>query len=311
MQAARFATSRGFGIFACLGLSLLSACSSTGVDSSAGPETSAVVEASGAVEASAVIASSPGDVPGIYGPQAVRGNPPFYEVFGERYFVLDSGDGYLERGIASWYGDAFHGQPTSGGETYDMYAMTAAHRTLPIPMWVEVTNLGNGKRVVVKVNDRGPFVDDRVIDLSFRAAEYLEMIEEGTALVEVRALGVPGVGPVAPVAAASADAGSEPRSSGFSIISDAVAATPGPNNAAFRQIFLQVGAFAERENADVLAERLKSNGFENSFIVTVGEGPRAMHRVHIGPLESAEHTDEVNAGLRAIGVNDSRLVFGY
>ena len=305
MQAAGFATSRCFGVFGCLGLSLLSACSTTGVDSSAGPETSAVIEAS------AVIATSPDDVPGIYGPQAVRGNPPFYDVFGERYFVLDSGDGYLERGIASWYGDAFHGQPTSGGEAYDMYAMTAAHRTLPIPMWVEVTNLDNRKRVVVKVNDRGPFVDDRVIDLSFRAAEYLGMIEDGTALVEVRALGVPGVGPVAPVAAASADAGSEPRSGGFSIISDAVAGTPGPNNAAFRQIFLQVGAFAERENADVLAERLKSNGFENSFIVTVGEGPHAMHRVHIGPLESAEHTDEVNEGLRAMGVNDSRLVFGY
>jgi rare lipoprotein A len=104
-------------------------------------------------------------------PRSSRGNPPFYEVFGERYYVLDSSDGFRETGIASWYGRDFHGKPTSSGETYDMREMTAAHKTLPLPTWVEVTNLSNGRSVIVRVNDRGPVVDGRVIDLSQRAAE--------------------------------------------------------------------------------------------------------------------------------------------
>src|ERR1044071_4908752 len=101
--------------------------------------------------------------------EASGGNPQFYDVFGKRYRVLTSSEGYYERGIASWYGDPFHGRPTSSGEMYDMNEMTAAHRSLPLPTWVEVTNLDNGKRVVVKVNDRGPFVGKRLIDLSFAA----------------------------------------------------------------------------------------------------------------------------------------------
>lgn len=128
---------------------------------------------------------------GTSAPRSSRGNPPFYEVFGKRYYVLDTSDGFSERGIASWYGRDFHGKATSSGEIYDMRAMTAAHKTLPIPTWVEVTNLTNGRRIIVKVNDRGPFVDGRVIDLSQRAAEELDMIRDGTARVQVRALGAP------------------------------------------------------------------------------------------------------------------------
>ena len=118
-----------------------------------------------------------------------RGNPPFYDVLGRRYYVLPTSDGYRARGVASWYGRDFHGLATSSGETYNMNAMTAAHTTLPIPTWVEVTNLANGKHVVVKVNDRGPFVDNRLIDLSYAAALQLDMVRNGTARVEVRALG--------------------------------------------------------------------------------------------------------------------------
>ena len=143
------------------------------------------------------------------------GNPPFYEVFGKRYYVLDSSAGYRERGIASWYGREFQGKRTSGGERFDMHDMTAAHKTLPIPTWVEVTNLENGRSVVVKVNDRGPFVDDRIIDLSYRAAQDLDMIRRGTARVQVRALENQSSAPVTTTAAAA------PRSNGFSIISEA------------------------------------------------------------------------------------------
>jgi rare lipoprotein A len=122
------------------------------------------------------------------------GNPPFYDVFGKRYYVLSSSVAYVERGVASWYGPGFHQVKTSNGETYDMYGMTAAHRTLPLPAYVRVTNLQNGRSVVVRVNDRGPFVGNRIIDLSYTAASRLDMLRTGTAMVEVRA-----IDPTAPV----------------------------------------------------------------------------------------------------------------
>ena len=113
---------------------------------------------------------------------------PEYEVDGVTYHVLASARGYVEEGIASWYGPEFQGKPTSSGEPYDMYAMTAAHRTLPLPTYVEVRNLENGKVVVVRVNDRGPFHPDRLIDLSYMAAQKLGIVQRGTARVRVRAL---------------------------------------------------------------------------------------------------------------------------
>ena len=116
------------------------------------------------------------------------GNPDSYEVRGRSYRVLETSDGYVERGIASWYGEQFHGRRTSSGEPYDMYDMTAAHKSLPLPTYVEVTNLENGRTVVVRVNDRGPFIDGRIIDLSFAAARKLGYIGAGTVEVEVRAL---------------------------------------------------------------------------------------------------------------------------
>ena len=114
--------------------------------------------------------------------------PSSYELFGQRYYILRSADGFSQRGIASWYGGKFHGNPTASGEIYDMHAMTAAHKTLPIPTDVQVTNLRNGKSVVVRVNDRGPFLDDRIIDLSYAAAQALDLVGSGTGMVEVRAL---------------------------------------------------------------------------------------------------------------------------
>ena len=123
--------------------------------------------------------------------RARNGNPPFYDVLGKRYFVLSSSVGYVERGVASWYGPGFHKVRTSIGEPYDMYGMTAAHKTLPLPAYVRVTNLQNGRSVVVRVNDRGPFVGNRIIDLSYTAASKLDMLRNGTAMVEVRSLDAP------------------------------------------------------------------------------------------------------------------------
>ena len=119
------------------------------------------------------------------------GNPDTYEIEGVTYRVLDTSAGYREEGLASWYGGYFHGRRTSSGDTYDMYRMTAAHKSLPLPTYVRVTHLANGRSVVLRVNDRGPFVEDRIIDLSFAAASKLGMAEIGTARVEVVALDPP------------------------------------------------------------------------------------------------------------------------
>ena len=124
-----------------------------------------------------------------------QGNPAFYDELGVRYRVLQTSRDYVQRGIASWYGHPFHGRTTSTGETYDMYAMTAAHKTLPLPTYVRVTDLDTGNRVVVRVNDRGPFVEGRVIDLSYIAAVKLGIADRGTARVEVRAPDPPAVDP--------------------------------------------------------------------------------------------------------------------
>jgi rare lipoprotein A len=116
------------------------------------------------------------------------GNPESYEVFGQTYYPLKHSQGFMERGVASWYGPGFHRKRTSSGEPYDMHGMTAAHRVLPLPTYVEVTHLGSGRRAVVKVNDRGPFKDGRVLDLSYAAAQSLGIHGPGTAWVEIRAL---------------------------------------------------------------------------------------------------------------------------
>lgn len=136
-------------------------------------------------------APNPADVPNAVPkkePLSPYGNPPEYERNGVTYHVLKSAKGYDKVGIASWYGPEFQGKRTSSGEPYDMYAMTAAHRTLPLPTYVEVTNLENGRKVIVRVNDRGPFKKNRLIDLSYMAALKLGIVGSGTARVRVRAL---------------------------------------------------------------------------------------------------------------------------
>ena len=119
------------------------------------------------------------------------GNPETYVIDGVTYRVMETSAGYREEGLASWYGGYFHGRQTSSGDVYDMYLMTAAHKSLPLPTYVRVTNLGNGRSVVLRVNDRGPFVEDRIIDLSYTAAAKLGMVDSGTARVEVVALDPP------------------------------------------------------------------------------------------------------------------------
>ena len=241
------------------------------------------------------LASIPDAVPRIE-PRSRYGNPPSYVVFGKRYWLLPTAEGHVERGTASWYGPGFHAERTSSGEPYDMYAMTAAHKTLPIPVYAEVTNLRNGRRVVVRINDRGPFVGDRIIDLSYTAAWKLDMLRDGTAPVEVRVLsgGVP-TAPTAPAPAAPAPAAAAP-------------ATPAPTSAAPTITnWLQLGSFAQRDNAERLLARLSAAGIGNARIDRRQEAGGERFRVRLGPISTAMELDDYIERLRLLGIGDARL----
>ena len=233
-------------------------------------------------------------------PRSAYGNPAFYEVAGRRYIVLASTAGYVERGVASWYGPDFHGKRTASGEAYDMYAMTAAHKTLPVPCYARVTNLSNGRSVIVRINDRGPFVGNRIIDLSYSAAARLDMLRNGTAFVEVRALGAGGAqaGDGAP---AAAPLPVSPLPGVTTAVADEAPAT-----LPVRQIYIQVGAFADAGNAQRVLARLKGAGLDNAFITTTARNDR-LARVRLGPLASVAEFDALNARLTGLGFGEARL----
>ncbi len=235
--------------------------------------------ASGAVPAPPTnLAAIPDAVPRAE-PRTRRGNPPTYEVLGKRYAVMATDTGYKERGVASWYGPNFHAKATSNGDAYDMYAMTAAHKTLPIPAYVRVTNLSNGRSVVVRVNDRGPFVDNRIIDLSYTAAWKLDMLRSGTAFVEVEAL-APGQN---------------------TITAAAVPAPPPPPLSATRGWYVQAGAFAVEDNAARLVARLKDAGLADVTLRNPGKDGK-LWRVRIGPVADVTGYDQLITRLSTLGV---------
>ena len=240
--------------------------------------------------------SSGSAVPGQLPPDAVPrkeprsryGNPPVYEVYGVRYNVKESSYGYKERGVASWYGKKFHGRKTSSQEPYDMYAMTAAHKTLPLPTYVRVRNLRNNKSIVVRVNDRGPFVDNRIIDLSYSAAIKLDMITSGTALVEVTAL--------------SYD--DPPPTTVRDVTTRTVKAAPQAEN----DIYVQVGAFGDVDNAKRRFALLRDSGIDAAFVHKDESRSPALYRIRIGPVRGVDDYDELVNKLTRIGVTESHLV---
>jgi rare lipoprotein A len=208
------------------------------------------------------------------------GNPPFYEVDGERYVVLPDSDGYSEQGVASWYGREFHGKRTSSGEVYDMYALTAAHKTLPLPTTARVTSLTTGKSIIVRINDRGPFRKGRLIDLSYGAARELGFLSAGTDKVEVQALNGPtGAGPALPSAAVPA-----------------------------RAMYVQVGAFSQRENAEEMKSRLVRQGVGNVVIRYDAHSEPALYRVRVGPVADAAEYDAVAGRVTRLNIGEPRLV---
>jgi len=244
-------------------------------------------------------------------PRGTRGNPPFYEVFGKRYYVMASSDGWVERGTASWYGPGFHAASTSLGEPYDMYGMTAAHKTLPIPCFAEVTNLRNGRKVVVRINDRGPFVGDRIIDLSYTAAAKLDMLTAGTAPVEVRVIS-PGAGPgsaVPPTVPASPPPPVMPTAAVMPPPSaPAVTVVNAPATRAADAMFIQAGVFSDHENARRRVESLLAAGIELASLDEMPRNNRTLPRVRVGPFASVEEFDLNLKRLRELGISDARLL---
>jgi rare lipoprotein A len=226
------------------------------------------------------------------------GNPPFYDVFGKRYFVLPSSVGYVERGVASWYGPGFHEERTSTGEPYDMFGMTAAHKTLPLPAYVRVTNLENGRSIVVRVNDRGPFVGNRIIDLSYTAAAKLDMLRNGTAIVEVRAIDAAAHEPLHDVASGT------PAPTPSVAQLPTVAARAAEGNLT---LFIQAGAFADPANAERLAAKLRGGGYGTVFVRENQLAGRKLYRVRIGPVPDVAEFDRVVAALEQVGVSDAHL----
>jgi rare lipoprotein A len=255
-------------------------------------------------------------------PRSRSGNPPFYDVLGKRYYVLSSNVGYLERGVASWYGPGFHKVRTSTGEIYDMYGMSAAHKTLPLPAYVRVTNLQNGRSIVVRVNDRGPFVGNRIIDLSYTAASKLDMLRNGTAMVEVRSLDgapapvpAPAPAPGTPITAAdSAPAAAPLTASPLEATSPAaplagspVAGSTVTQVAVPAALFIQAGAFSDPKNAERLVEKLRGGGYGKIFVRDNEIAGRRMYRVRIGPVPNVAEFDRIVAALARVGVHDAHL----
>lgn len=211
-------------------------------------------------------------------PRSAYGNKSPYTVLGQTYRVLPSVRGYDERGIASYYGDKFHGYKTSNFEQYDMYQFTAASKVLPLPSYARVTNLANGKSVIVRVNDRGPFHENRIIDLSYAAAVRIGIWPKGSGLVEVQ-----GIDPAAP--------GGEPA--------------PPPvvaNGTKSPGIYLQVGAFSDPANAERVAAQLRQANFAPVQVESVQIDGRSMRRVRVGPFDGVDSADAATARIEDMGL---------
>lgn len=210
-------------------------------------------------------------------PPSRYGNPESYEVHGRRYYVARTAEGYRERGLASWYGAKFHGRRTSSGEPFDMYKLTAAHRSLPLPTYVRVTHLGNGRSVIVRVNDRGPFNERRIIDLSYAAAVRLGMVDEGEAPVEVVALTSP-----------------DPNAARIAVAHEAAETEPVPR-------FVETERWEDPISAVAVREALAEAGVR-PLELRVSHEMGTWHRIRIGPITDARTFRRIREVLAGLGV---------
>jgi rare lipoprotein A len=229
-------------------------------------------------------------------PPSKFANPQSYIARGKRYYIMKSAKGYCQRGTASWYGMKFHKVRTSSGEPYNVAAMTAAHRTLPIPTYVQVTNLKNGKHVIVKVNDRGPFIGNRLIDLSYVAAVKLGVTTHGTAEVEVKAVDPRHYRPLSSLPQVKKQ--------------PAVALTQIklPHRANHPAFYLQIGMFVQRHNAEELAECVKKKTSYPVLIRINKQSGQTIYRLHIGPVPNKATSEQLGQKLRESGLGKSIIL---
>ena len=214
------------------------------------------------------------------------GNPTSYVVFGKRYYVMDNAHGYVQRGIASWYGKKFHGRKTSSGQVYNMHAMTAAHKTLPLPSYVRVVNISNGRSIIVKVNDRGPFVGERIIDLSFAAATKLGVTGPGTAEVEISVLSSP-------------KSQKRPVVRTIPLVERVAEDVP---------LFVQLGSFGSESNAQNLIRNLHDANESTAAVSELNTAQGLFYRVRIGPLYDIDEANSVILRLKNKGYQNGRVV---
>jgi rare lipoprotein A len=216
-------------------------------------------------------------------PAAKPGQPKPYRVGKIWYYPVSDATNFRQKGKASWYGKKFHGRKTSSGEIYDMHAMTAAHKTLPLGTYVRVHNLNNGKSIEVRINDRGPFVQGRIIDLSYTVAKKLDVVGPGTAPVEIVALG-------------KAGASSSGKSTGYV-----------PVDYYSGNFTFQVGAFSQKENAVRLKQKLEKK-YMNVHIVPYDDGKKVMYRVRVGRASALKQAEEYENLLIQQGFSGAFIV---
>ena len=254
------------------------------------------------------VSTIPDAVPRVE-PRSPGGNKP-YRVFNKMYYPLKESDDYRERGIASWYGKKFHGKKTSNGETYDMYAMTAAHKTLPLPSYVRVRNLDNGRTVIVRVNDRGPFLENRLIDLSYAAAARLGIVGGGTGLVEVISLTPDAPEPPdSPMIATARDGGSTRNAGAISSTRptpmDATPIALPAEDTVPPRLYLQVGAFVSQGNAEQLRQRLEHADFQQVQVLATTHDNTTLYHVRIGPLPNVDTSDNLAQRIADHGIRNA------
>jgi peptidoglycan lytic transglycosylase len=214
-------------------------------------------------------------------PPAQKGHPKPYRVDGTWYKPIPDAKGFTQKGIASWYGKKFHGRKTSSGEVYNMYAMTAAHKTLPLGTWVRVKSLDSSRQIVVRVNDRGPFVHGRIIDLSYTGAKELGMVGPGTARVEIEALGE-----------------RRKTASGDAFV---------PVDYYSGAFTFQVGAFSSRDNAERLRAKLDQS-FSNAHVTPYDRGDAVFYRVRVGRCNDLATAENYERHLADSGYPDAFIV---
>ena len=280
-------------IVVCLVMALLAACSSPPVQQGGTTPASKPRPAQdGAPDYFQDVSRIPDAVP-------VPHNGPYkaapYRVLGRNYTPMQDGRAYRETGLASWYGTKFHGQLTANGENYDLYGMTAAHKTLPLPSYVRVTNLDNQRSIIVRVNDRGPFHSDRIIDLSYAGAVKLGFAERGTGRVKVE-----GIDPVV---------WQQQNNPGQLVAAQPQVTSPAARTAALQGgLYLQLGAFSSGQAAEQLRNQVQGLVQTPVFVSPVKVDTRTLHRVRLGPVDSHDKAQQLMDRLRLANLGTPALV---